>query len=206
MTTLINRIDLDADNRISVYLDEFGVHECPAEWGDPSDSGMLTLRAARGFQSYSIGDHASGAQNAIDAYDEYMPFNGGNREDPMWAGITHLKRQGFSVKYVSLRGNSQSDWMDVLIWARGDDFLNGLIESIESWFSGDIFMVVHETRSTWAKFQMTPEPGEFTTFEQWDCQDSVSGVYFSNEHDEREVVQFARDNFGIEIPETASAS
>lgn len=194
---------ISENQRVLVTYDQFDQHECPASWGDPADQGMLPIRWPRNHvepERLTFGDDAENARDAMEAWEEHMPYHEYHRPEPSDAAVKHLRRKGFTVGVYTLYGGSQSDWLDIILWSRhGSEGLEALRKRVQQWMRGDIYTVTFESREIWEEVRVEPGPSEPVRFERWVQEDSVSGVYFDDVNDLREIAEFADDNFGVQI-------
>lgn len=205
-TEVLVTMSVSGNQRVLVTYDWFDQHECPVSWGNPADQGMLPIRWPRNHvdpEYLTFGNDAENARDAMSAWEEYAPYHEFFRPEPSDAAVKHLRRKGFTVGVYTLYGGSQSDWLDVILWSRhGSEGLEALRKSVQQWMRGDIYTVTFESREIWQETRIEPEPGEMDSprqFERWVQEDSVSGVYFDDVNDLREIAQFADDNFGVQI-------
>lgn len=186
------------NHRVRVVPDEWE-RECPIEW-DESDSGILTVRAGRNYNHLQLGVHADDAKVAMDYADEY-----GTDDEPYEAALRRLRRLGFSADYYSLRGHSQGEWMDVLMWVRKPtepdeiDYLESTADAVQSWFAGDIYQLIHEERVEYVRADN--RDAEEPDLVEWEEVDRCGGFYI-DPWDEGEVTSCARDHFTIPEPTT----
>lgn len=185
-------------DRIRVVADEWE-RECPIEW-NPTDTGMLTIRAPRDYNGWNNGDEADAVKQRILLSGEYDTERGrGWMDDATQAGIRYLKRRGYDVAEVSLAGYSQGDWADVLIWAKpnpdGTSWLPGLIETVQQWFRGDIYTLIHERAVDYVRTDNREADDPDLT--EWEMVDSLGGCYIDDYSDSDVVVGDYRDHFDL---------
>jgi hypothetical protein len=110
----------------------------------------------------------------------------------------HLNRAGMNYQFVSLRGYSQGDWAEVVIYADGDTIgnLNGAADELKAWFRGDIYNITLETLKTY-----TAPDGE--SLARWQIEDAVGGMVISKSYGEKngdiDWDTLALDAFGLDI-------
>jgi hypothetical protein len=110
----------------------------------------------------------------------------------------HLNRAGMNYQFVSLRGYSQGDWAEVVIYADGETIgnLNGAADELRAWFRGDIFNITLETLKTY-----TAPDGE--TLARWEIEDALGGMVISESYGlkNRDIDwdTLALDAFGLDI-------
>ena len=98
----------------------------------------------------------------------------------------HFDRSKLNYKFVSLRGYSQSEWAEVVLYAdqelsewithRGtaEEALAQAEAELQTWFRGDIYALSHEKRVVYT----SPEG---KTLEVWEEQESICGVTLEND-------------------------
>lgn len=184
-------------DRVVVAVDDWP-HECPVEW-NPSDCGILTVRAARNYPALSIGSDSDAAKQRMQYADEYDTETRHGQE-PYHAALRYLRRQGYAADYFSLTGYGQGDWMDVIIWAREETpelsqtYLESLADTIEQWFRGDIYCLHHERLVEYVRADN--RDAEAPDLTDWEHVDSLGGCYL-DPSDEDEVVSTIRDHFTL---------
>ena len=81
----------------------------------------------------------------------------------------YLALQGYDYKFVSLRGYSQSDWCDVVIYSNAGYNLDSCATALDTWFKGDIYTVALERLETY-----TSPLGK--TIERWEIEDAIGCI------------------------------
>jgi hypothetical protein len=110
----------------------------------------------------------------------------------------HLSRAGMNYQFVSLRGYSQGDWAEVVIYAEAETIgnLNGAADELRAWFRGDIFNITLETLKTY-----TAPDGE--SLARWEIEDALGGMVISESYGikNRDIDwdTLALDAFGLDI-------
>jgi hypothetical protein len=110
----------------------------------------------------------------------------------------HLSRAEMTYQFVSLRGYSQGDWAEVVIYADNEIIgnLNGAADELRAWFRGDIFNITLETLKTY-----TAPDGE--SLARWEIEDAVGGMVISESYGikNRDIDwdTLALDAFGLDI-------
>lgn len=159
---------LDQDTRIAVWQDTYGI-DYLTEW-DHDYFGLWTLDAARGLRNLEL--NASLHANNLVNIREWNA-----RGDANEAMLKHLTRAGYLAKEIALRGYSQSEWLDALIWTTLTDGAEQALEAFEdelkSWFRDGFYNVALEKRVVY-----TAPDGR--TLEQWEVEDAIGGVLFTN--------------------------
>jgi hypothetical protein len=110
----------------------------------------------------------------------------------------HLSRAGKTYQFVSLRGYSQGEWAEVVIYADKEvtENLNGAADELKSWFRGDIYNITLETLKTYKA-----EDGE--SLARWEIEDALGMMLISDSYGikNRDIDwhTLALDSFGSEI-------
>jgi hypothetical protein len=110
----------------------------------------------------------------------------------------HLSRAGMTYQFVSLRGYSQGEWAEVVIYADKEvtENLNGAADELKSWFRGDIYNITLETLKTYKA-----EDGE--SLARWEIEDALGMMLISDSYGikNRDIDwhTLALDSFGSEI-------
>ena len=180
---LDNWIDLNQMARIAIYRDETPVFENPLEEMG-GEVGCFPVRTARGL---------NGVFADLEVCDELMElskaalqkaeFDYDSLTDEM---VEYLSGKGYEVLPVNLRGYSQGEWMDVILWTKKDlyngeavarNVLDHTARDLGCYFRGDVYVVAVEELVTY----YGPDD---KTIQQWETVDHIDPV-FGNYFDER---------------------
>jgi len=143
--SLENWIALGTHHRIAMHCDE-GSYPNPIE-EQAEEMGMWTLRASRGYNPlfHAEPELVEGIREVVDGTEA------DNYGDVQNEVIEYLEAQGLVVLPVALRGYSQSEWMDTLIWMRpdpefgGEPYARTVLEhagrDLHCWFVGDVYVL-----------------------------------------------------------------
>lgn len=129
---------------------------------------------------------------------EIIERHGGQTTETETAISKHLSRAGMNYQFVSLRGYSQGDWAEVVIYADGETIgnLNGEADELRAWFRGDIFTLCLEDLKTY-----TAPDGE--SLARWEVEDALGGMVISESYGlkNRDIDwdTLALDAFGLDI-------
>ena len=129
---------------------------------------------------------------------EIVERHGGQTTETETAISKHLSRAGMNYQFVSLRGYSQGDWAEVVIYAESETVgnLNGAADELRAWFRGDIFTITLETLKTY-----TAPDGE--TITRWEIVDSCGLIVISDNYGTKngdiDWDTLALDAFGLDI-------
>lgn len=131
-----------------------------------------TLDIARGYYPITTND-----EHAPEIAEIVEQDKRGNITDLEAAISTHLERAGMAVKFVSLRGYSQGEWADIVIYAPQDYSidLDGCADDIKAWFRGDIFTLTIDKLKTY-----TAQDGE--TVAKWITEQETSLVAITDSY------------------------
>lgn len=94
----------------------------------------------------------------------------------------YLSIKGIAFKEISLRGYSQSEWHDVIIYnddaGNSADWMNDAdaIDPLRAWYRGDIFDVIAEKLVIYTQLQTG------ATIEQWEEVDRLGGVILTDNY------------------------
>jgi hypothetical protein len=131
---------------------------------------------------------------------EILEAHHGDRDAQKTAISKHLDRAGLSHAFVSLRGYSQGDWAEIVVYSDSDLITNwrGVKDDLNAWFRGDVFFFELQTLKTY-----TAEDG--TTLARWDTEQHTGLVLISDSYGMKDGdidwETLALDNFGIQIKE-----
>jgi hypothetical protein len=129
---------------------------------------------------------------------EIIERHGGQTTETETAISKHLDRAGMNYQFVSLRGYSQGDWAEVVIYAESETVgnLNGAADELRAWFRGDIFTLCLEDLKTY-----TAPDGE--SLARWEVEDALGGMVISESYGlkNRDIDwdTLALDAFGLDI-------
>lgn len=154
--------------RVKVYIDD---NYCPLEDIVGEEFGVYTLDISRGYNAIEQGDRTADLDRLIRGLN--LDYRTDWRDIKRRALELYFNLSGLNYQFVSLRGYSQSEWADVLVY--GDYDLAGSIEALEAWYTGDVFTVALEKLETY-----TSSSGN--TIERWELEDSIGQVIFSKDY------------------------
>jgi hypothetical protein len=119
-------------------------------------------------------------------------------EETKTAISKHLTRAGLSYEFVSLRGYSQSDWAEVVIYGDQEFFGNLRLEAnvLDAWFKGEIYTLTLENLKTYSS-----EDGE--SLGRWEIEDALSQICISESYGIKDFDidwdTLALDTFGLDL-------
>ena len=170
-------LEISDTERVAVYLDE---DYFPVEDFVGDELGIFTLHKDRSLSNIERGEHSAALHELMDRV---------NRDQEESAIGKYLSLHNLHYKFVSLRGYSQSDWADVVIY--GDEPWTLLNEdSLKSWFRGDVFTLCHEKLATFTSADTD------LVLDKWITVDSIGAVMLDTPED---VIDFAKVDFGITL-------
>jgi hypothetical protein len=167
-------IEISDGLRVAAYYDDWR-QDGPFDWGFlfvqtlRKDNGMSELTTDDGHRD-SI--HEIQENNPHTSYDGYSRERLDKRNEWERAAITrHLTRAGYDCTFAELRGYSQGEWLDAVIYAKAGEItdLAETVEEINAWFRGDVYTLALEELVTY-----TAPNG--STIERWEAEDSIGGV------------------------------
>jgi hypothetical protein len=163
--------------RVAAYYDY--MPDGPFDWGTLF---VQTLEHDRFISELSTDDghrepiHEILHQNPFTSFDGYSRDRLTKRDNWREAAITkHLNRAGFDCIFAELRGYSQGDWANVVIYANAGDITDwaGIVPEVNAWFRGDIYSLHLERLEVY-----TSNSGNELT--QWETIDQTGGVILTD--------------------------
>jgi hypothetical protein len=131
---------------------------------------------------------------------EILEAHHGDRDAQKTAISKHLDRAGLSHAFVSLRGYSQGEWAEVVVYAEAETITEwqGVKDELNAWFRGDVFFFELQTLKIYKA-----EDG--TELARWDTDQHTGLVLISDSYGMKngdiDWATLALDNFGIDITE-----
>jgi hypothetical protein len=180
--TGIDPIEISSTERINLYYD---TDTYDMDWIVGDELGVYTIDIARNFHHIQQGERGDDLDRLI--RNLYLDHRTDWRERKLRAIELYMHMAGLSYKQVGLRGSSQSDWAEVIIYGNEMD-LDSCVEGLQSWFSGEIYTITHEKLHTYTDI-LNPA----STIERWEVEDSIGCITFGKGYD---FEQSARDHFG----------
>lgn len=159
----IEPIAINDTTRVKAYYDEDS-YSLDFVVGD--ELGVYFIKPSRGYSHHDQGDYTDQLSEL------YYKTNHLDYESAIGK---YLALTGMKYKFVSLRGYSQSDWAEVVIYTDEDYDLESSAEALQTWFAGDIFTVCLEKLETY-----TSASGN--TIERWEVEDSIGAITFSKDY------------------------
>jgi hypothetical protein len=154
--------------------------------------GVQTLSIARGLREIQANDkHRDQVAQIVDRLGRY-------EEETKTAISKHLTRAGLVYEFVSLRGYSQGDWAEVVIYGDKEFFgtLTAEANTLDAWFKGEIYTLSLENLKTYKA-----EDGE--SLGRWETEDALSQIVISDSYGIKDFSidwhTLALDCFGLDI-------
>lgn len=172
-------LEISETERVAVYQSE-DYHPWEDYLGDTL--GVFVLERDRYLSDFSRGEHTDSLHSLLNRIDHSQYESAVGK---------YLSLAGLHYTRLSLRGYSQGDWAEVIIY--GDDTWatsKETAESVKSWFRGDIYDLAHEKLLTF-----TSEDSD-RVIKSWEVLDSIHGVMLESYEDTKD---FAKSDFGITL-------
>ena len=165
--TGVDPYEFTPTDRIKLYYD---TDQYDLDWIIGEEVGVYTIDIARNFHPIEQGPRTKDLDRLIrNLANEYRTDW---RERKLRAIELYMNLSGLEYRQVSLRGPSQSDWADVIIYADPTDRvdLEACEEALGDWFRGEIYTIAHET------LEVYTNPANGNTIERWELQDSLGSI------------------------------
>lgn len=174
MSEPIEILEISETVRVAAYWDyDAG---SPFDW----DSVFVqTLRQADRLSPLSSDDGHAGPiaeilhNNPFTSFDGYTRAQLDKRDEWDRDAITkHLTRAGFECRFLELRGNSQGEWHDIVVYAEVGNITEWdyLAREVAAWYRGEVYLLALERLETY-----TNENGK--TINQWETVDAIGEIY-----------------------------
>jgi len=182
-------LEIDSTTRITAYHD-FEAYAFEDLCGD--EFGVQTLNIARGYNDISTKDEVEEAVRRVKDSIHYHSHNDyeAKRERVLGAWF---EAKGYAFEFITLRGYSQGEWADVVIYTPIDnaEYLKYRKEDLRAWFRGDVFVVARENLETYVNTIDSDN-----SIERWEIADSIGGVMLDLPKD---LESYAKDTWDLEI-------
>ena len=164
--TGVDPYEFTPTDRINLYYD---TDQYDLEWIIGEEVGVYTIDIERNFHAIENGPRTKDLDRLL--RNLKSGFRTDWRERKARAIELYMNLAGLEYKLVSLRGSSQSDWANVIIYANPDDRvdLESCAEAMNDWFSGEVYTIVHE------KLEVYTSPNG-NTIERRELQDSIGSI------------------------------
>ena len=174
--TLENWIPLGDKYRIALHRDDSPMFDNPVSEME-GEIGCFPVRTARGYNGVFADTETCDELKELARETEATEYS-----DLQTEMIDYLEKKGLEVMPVSLRGYSQGEWTDVLLWTSRDkygvennsavarNYLSHVARDLGCWFRGDVYVLAVEELITY-----TAPNG--ATIDRWEPVDDVDPVY-----------------------------
>lgn len=174
-----NSVMLGSKHRIAIYYD----YDAPNPLESFDDTiGCFPVAVARGHNGFFSGDKEILEDLKRLAQESEAP----RVEDIENELVAWLEKEhGAVTKRINLRGVTQGEWMDIILWMKPDDTLsyatavnnlNLMHKELEDWFRGQVFYIQLEE---WVTYY-GPNGKTIERYEAVDGVDAVNNYYFSD--------------------------
>ena len=163
----VDPYEFSPTERIKLYYD---TDQYDLEWILGEEVGVYTIDIARNFHPIEQGKRTKDLDRLIRNLN--CDYRTDWRERKLRAIELYMNLAGLDYRHVSLRGPSQSDWADVIIYADPTDRvdLESCEEALGDWFRGEIYTIAHET------LEVYTNPANGNTIERWEIEDSIGSI------------------------------
>jgi hypothetical protein len=170
-------LEISPTERVAVYIEQ---DYFPVEDFVGDELGIFTLHKDRSLSNIERGEHSQALHELMDRV---------NRDQEESAIGKYLSLHNLHYRFIKLRGYSQSDWADVVIYGTEEWMLLN-DDTLQSWFRGDVFTLAHEKLATFTSADTD------LVLDKWITLDSIGAVILDTPED---VIDFARTDFGITL-------
>lgn len=164
--TGVEPFEFTPTDRITLYYDD---DQYDLDWILGEEVGVYTIDIERSFHAMESGPRTKDLDRLI--RNLHCGFRTDWRERKTRAIELYMNLAGLEYRQVSLTGNSQSDWANVIIYANPDDRvdLEACEEALGDWFRGEVFTIAHEKLEVYTN-------SNGNTIERWELQDSIGSI------------------------------
>ena len=164
--TGVDPYEFTPTDRINLYYD---TDQYDLEWIIGEEVGVYTIDIARNFHPIEQGERTKDLDRLIRNLNN--DYRTDWRERKKRAIELYLTLAGLDYTYTSLRGHSQGDWAEVIIYSDPTDRvdLKACEEAMNDWFAGDIYTIAHE------KLEVYTSPNG-NTIERWEIEDTIGCI------------------------------
>lgn len=169
METPIQIFEIDSQTRIAVYQD---YHPYKMEHLCGNGFGVQTLNIARNLSEISSDDEVKETVRRVRDSIHYYNYNDYEDKRERVLGAW-LSAKGYAFDFVTLRGYSQGEWADVVVYTpiQNAEYLKYQIEDLQNWFRGDVFVLTKENLETYVNVH-----DDSNEIKRWEYADSIGGV------------------------------
>jgi hypothetical protein len=164
--TGVDPYEFTPTDRINLYYD---TDQYDLEWIIGEEVGVYTIDIARNFHPIEQGERTKDLDRLL--RNLHSGFRTDWRERKARAIELYLNLAGLNYHYASLRGHSQGDWAEVIIYSNPDDRvdLEACEEAMDDWFKGEVYTIVHEKLEVYTS-------ANGNTIERWEIEDSLGSI------------------------------
>jgi hypothetical protein len=184
MSSVIEYIEIDEDNRIAVYQDEWSQDDSPLDWG-----WGITFHEIGQYGRYTY-DEAENSEGdtAIRMYNGLVD-NGFDRDQALRGMHLWMVASGDNRRHRIVTVNVYRDsYHYIVLYNPEDGDPDGFIRIYRQWMNGDVYMLVHEKRERWTATTRDD------TMDTWDEVNNIGGNYLNDKYTAEMV---ARDHFDL---------
>lgn len=186
-------LQVNTTNRLSAYPDynQYAIEDILSD-----EVGVATLRIDTHYREISqmLDEHIDRAiAHFVDRFNYYSHKNyGALREEAI---SRYLAFEGYACEFVSLRGYSQGEWAEVVIYRKLDEaqYLKYDKETLNAWFAGDIYTIAHEHLVTYVD---TQDPDN--KIERWETLDDIHAIIDDNIFRQQSLADYL-SSFSLEV-------
>lgn len=176
----VETIQIDDDNRLVVYVDEYT--DDPRGWGWGVKVNEMNYRYGYEVQN---DDYDPAVSMFNEVYDRTADTGKALRAMQLWMKLEDDNRV---AKFVDVR--VYRDVYNYLVTGEDEDSIDGFMEVFSTWMNGEVYVVAHEKREHWTNADETAE------MDTWEWEDSLGGCYLNDEYTALEV---AREHFDLKV-------
>lgn len=200
MSNAIFETKLSDTLRVRAYVDEssYAVSDLIGETDDYQGVFFMPSRGYYGALDYFTSKHNSDGKLTDELVSLSQTLQDFKTYDEQAEDLlTHVTRAGYLAKKYALRGYMQSDYAEVIVYAKGD-YLDGIAETLEQWFRGDVYTISLE------RLEVFISPTSGRDLEYWESEDSISCILLESGSDD-ELKGIANSYFDYDEVEKVAA-
>jgi hypothetical protein len=201
MNTAIKEIELTDTLTLRLYpdMDQYTPEDVLGEASEFTEQGFFFLpeRGFYGYKSwsmterYSAGEFTNELSSLAQTVFEYCDW-----EATEAALIKHLERRGYQAKSFALRGYSQGEYAEVIVYAKNNPA--NYARALGDWFRGDIYTLALEEESNYIRLS----DGDMIT--KSETIESIGCLLLDTDSDS-ELITIAKSYFG-NMPDLAEVN
>ena len=166
--TGVDPYEFTPTDRITLYYDD---DQYDLDWILGEEVGVYTIDVPRNWNPIEQGERTKDLDRLIRNLN--CDYRTDWRERKTRAIELYMNLAGLEYRKVSLRGPSQGDWADLIIYAHPTDRvdLESCEEALGDWFTGEIYTIAHERLHTY-----TDTYNADRAIERWEIEDSIGSI------------------------------